>query len=63
MTIFAISFFHRIFLLFEKKQLFEKKNPDVLHIRRTIAYLCPNMNNFDVVGFIERCSEEVISFF
>ena len=32
-------------------------------IRRTIAYLCLNMVNFDAVDFSERRSEEVISFF
>ena len=31
--------------------------------KRTIAYLCLNMINFDVVDFSERRSEEVISFF
>ena len=31
-------------------------------MRRTIAYLCPNIN-FDVTDFSERRSEEVISLF
>ena len=30
-------------------------------IRRTIAYLCPNMINFDVVDFSE-CRSEVVMF-
>ena len=32
-------------------------------MRKTIAYLCLNMINFDAVDFSERRSEEVISFF
>ena len=33
-------------------------------IRSTLAYLCPDMINFNVVhGFSDRRSEEVISFF
>ena len=52
--------FHRIF------QIFGKGNPIIFQmcfIRRTIAYLCLNMIDFDAVGFSERRSEEVISFF
>ena len=52
--------FHRIFLLFDKR------NPLIFQmwfIRRTIAYLCPNMINFDEVDFSDCRSEEVISFF
>ena len=46
----------------------DKSNPldcfnQMCFIRRTIAYLCPNMINFDVVDFSEHRSEEVISFF
>ena len=32
-------------------------------IRRTIAYLCLNLINFEAVDFSERSSEEVIHFF
>ena len=31
-------------------------------LRSTMAYLCPNMFNFDVVDFSECRSEEIISF-
>ena len=51
--------FHHIFLLFDKG------NPLIFQmcfIRRTIAYLCPNTINFDVVDFSERRSEDVIGF-
>ena len=47
--------FHRIFLLYDKS------NPLIIQIcfmRRTIAYLCPNMIHFDEVDFSERHSEE-----
>ena len=51
--------FHHIFLLFLHKHPFDFS--DMLH--EIIAYLCPNMINFDVVDFSERRSEEVVSFF
>ena len=47
--------FHHIFL-------FGKSNPLIFQkcfIRRTIAYLCLNIINFDAVDFSERRSEEV----
>ena len=46
--------------------LSDKSNPLIFQmcfIRRTIAYLCQNMINFDVVDFCERRFEEVTSFF
>ena len=51
---------HHIFLLFDKSiplifQMCFKSS--------IIAYLCRNMIDFNVVGFSEHCSEEVISFF
>ena len=52
--------FHRIFLLFAKSNTL---NFQMCPIRRSIAYFCPNMINFDSVDFAERRSEEVINFF
>ena len=46
------------FFPFWQKQPFNLS--DVLHIRRTIAYLCLNMINFDAVDFSEHRSEEVM---
>ena len=52
--------FHCIIRLFGKSNLLSFQ---MCFIRRTIAYLCLNMINFDAVDFSEHCSEEVISFF
>ena len=52
--------FHRIFLLLGKSNLLIFQ---MCFLRRTVAYLCLNMINFDAEGFSERRSEEVISFF
>ena len=54
---FAIS---SHFLLFGKYNLLIFQ---MCFIRRTVAYVCLNMINFDEVDFSERRSEEVISFF
>ena len=48
------------FSSFRKKQHFDFCF--MCFMRRTIAYICPNIN-FDVVDFSECRSEEVISFF
>ena len=36
---------------------------EIFLLRSIKAYLCPNIIKFDIVDFIERRSEEVISFF
>ena len=51
--------FHCIFLPFVQSKLLVFQ---MCFIRRTIAYLCLNMINFNAVDFSELCSEEVISF-
>ena len=43
--------------------IFNKSNPlifEMCFMRRIVAYLCPNMINFDGVDFSERRSEEVM---
>ena len=52
--------FRHVFLLFGKSNLLIFQ---MCFIRRTIAYLCLNMINFDAVDLSEHRSEEVISFF
>ena len=54
---FAISSHFSPFLL-KQTLIFQ-----MCFIRRTIAYWCLNMLNFDAMDFSERRSEEVISFF
>ena len=55
-----LSWFNRIFLLFDKRKsgVFE-----IFLLRSIKAYLCPNIINFDIMDFSERRPEEVISFF
>ena len=51
--------FHWTFLLFDKS------NPLIFQMcfyEDNLAYLCPNIINFNVVDFREHCSEEVIKF-
>ena len=55
-----LSWFHRIFLLFEARKSCVIQ---IFLLRSIKAYLCPNIINFDCVDFSERRPEEVISFF
>ena len=55
-----LSWFNRIFLLFDARKscVFQ-----IFFLRSMIAYLCPNIINFDGVDFSGCRPEKVISFF
>ena len=52
-----LSWFNRIFLLFEARKSFVCQ---IFLLRSIKAYSCPNIINFDSVDFSERRPEEVM---